>query len=132
LACDEKELSVLFTDDRRMATLNSRYMEREGPTNVLAFPMYDAVSRESAIPDVETALLGDVVISVETAQKEAKEVGETLEQTVDRLLIHGVLHLLGHDHVDSEEQADLMEKEEKRLLEMIDANRPFTAKHHLT
>ncbi|HEJ83947.1 MAG TPA: rRNA maturation RNase YbeY [Desulfobacteraceae bacterium] len=115
LGCHDKELSVLFTDDRRISELNLQYMGRTGPTNVLAFPMADPDTSGQPY-DFITELLGDVVISVDTAQKEAEEYGESLEQTIDRLLIHGILHLLGHDHIGSEEQAILMEKEEKRLM----------------
>lgn len=103
-----------------MAELNGRYMGREGPTNVLAFPMSDLSSCEGRGRDIETALLGDVVISLDTAQKEAAELTETLEQTVDRLLIHGVLHLLGYDHVGAEDQAVLMEREEERLRALLE------------
>ena len=121
LGCHDKELSILFTDGRRMAQLNLRYMGRTGPTNVLAFPMSDFNAPAAGqTPDIETGLLGDVVISVDTAQREAEESGEPLEQTVDRLLIHGILHLLGHDHVASEEQAALMEKEEERLMALVE------------
>ena len=120
LGCHDKELSILFTDDHRMAQLNLRYMGRSGPTNVLAFPMSDFNAPTAGqTPDIETGLLGDVVISVDTAQKEVRKSGEPLEQRVDRLLIHGILHLLGHDHIGSEEQAVLMEKEEERLMALI-------------
>jgi len=124
LGCHDKELSILFTDDRRMAQLNLQYMGKEGPTNVLSFPMYDSNAPAAGqTPDIETGLLGDVVISVNTAQKEAEESGEPLDQTVDRLLIHGILHLLGHDHVASEEQAVLMEKEEERLMAFVEGGK---------
>jgi probable rRNA maturation factor len=123
LGCHDKELSVLFTDDRRMAQLNVQYRGKEGPTNVLSFPMSDGDAPGDRTPDIETALLGDVVISVDTAQAEAKASGESFEQTVDRLLIHGILHLLGHDHVDSDEQAALMEREEGRLLAFIEGGK---------
>lgn len=117
LGCHDKELSILFIDDRRMAELNLQYMGREGPTDVLSFPMSDVnASPADRAFDLDSGLLGDVVISVDTAKREAEESGETLERTMDRLLIHGILHLLGYDHVDSEEQAHLMEKEEERLL----------------
>lgn len=119
LGCHDKELSVLFTDDRRMAQLNLQYMERSGPTNVLAFPMSDTKGSLDQVSDVDTGMLGDVVISVDTAQREALECGETLEQRLDRLLIHGVLHLLGYDHVAGEAQADRMEKEEERLMTLV-------------
>ncbi|MBW1827815.1 MAG: rRNA maturation RNase YbeY [Deltaproteobacteria bacterium] len=114
LGCHDKELSILLTDDNRMAQLNNRYLGRKGPTNVLAFPMSDG-----AEPGYDSTMLGDVVISVNTALRESKALGEPLEYTVDRLLIHGVLHLLDFDHTKSEEEAVRMEKEEKRLMELI-------------
>jgi probable rRNA maturation factor len=119
LGCHDKELSILFTDDRRIAQLNFRYMRRAGPTDVLSFPMSDFNAPAGQTPDIETGLLGDVVVSVDTAEREAEESGETLEQTIDRLLIHGILHLLGHDHVGAEEQAVLMEGEEERLMALV-------------
>ena len=64
----------------------------------------------------ETALMGDVVISVETARREANEAGEPFEKTVDRLLIHGILHLFGYDHEKSKVDWMLMTKEQERLL----------------
>ena len=97
-----------------MAQLNDRYLGRKGPTNVLAFPMSDGED-----PDDDSVMLGDVVISSDTALRESEELGEPLEYTVDRLLIHGVLHLLDFDHTKSEEEAIRMEKEEKRLMELI-------------
>jgi len=120
LGCHDKELSILFTDDNRMAQLNFRYLGRKGPTNVLAFPMADLDTPAKQTPAVESVMLGDVVISIGTALSEAEEFGETIEYTIDRLLIHGVLHLMGHDHEKSESEALLMEKEEKRLMGLIE------------
>lgn len=119
MGCHDKELSVVFMDDAHMAELNFRYLGRNGPTNVLAFPMREADPPEGGTPGVETELLGDVVISLDTAGREAEELGETLEQRVDRLLIHGVLHLLGHDHEGPEDEAARMENEEERLMLLI-------------
>ena len=75
LACDDKELSVLFTDDDRIAQLNNQYLGKQGPTNVLAFPM-----SKVGTPEIETSMMGDVVISIDTACREAKELGEALGQ----------------------------------------------------
>jgi len=110
----EGELSVLFTDDKRIAALNQQYLKREGPTNVLAFPMLSGPP-----PRLPSGMLGDVVISVDTAVSESRELGEPLQRTVDRLLIHGVLHLLGHDHEGSSKQALRMRKEENRLMALL-------------
>ncbi len=114
LDCNEVELSILFTDDKEISILNKRYLERNGPTNVLAFPISGGPP-----PDPETGMLGDVVISVDRAISESKTEGETLEETIFRLLIHGILHLLRYDHEKSPEEADLMEKEQSRLLSLI-------------
>jgi len=114
LGCHDKELSILFTDDHKIAQLNDRYMGRNGPTNVLAFPMTDGMET-----DFVSAMMGDIVISGDAAARESRELGETLEFTVHRLLIHGILHLLGFDHTQSEAEAVRMEKEEKRLMKLI-------------
>jgi len=114
LGCGEKELSVLFTDDREIATLNDRYLGRKGATDVLAFPMAGGPE-----PSPPTSMLGDVVISLETALKEADELGVSVTEMVDRLLIHGILHLLGFDHERSAEDAEKMRVEESRLLDLI-------------
>jgi len=114
LACPERELSILFTDDKRIAELNNRYLGRKGPTNVLAFPM-----EEGATSGFESPMLGDVVISVGAALRESEAFGEDLEHTIDRLLIHGLLHLLGYDHEKAGSEAEHMENEEKRLLSLI-------------
>jgi rRNA maturation RNase YbeY len=114
LGCHDKELSILFTDDNGIAELNDRYLGRKGPTNVLAFPM-----AEGPAPMDESVMLGDVVISGDTALRESKELEDSLEDTIDRLLIHGILHLLGFDHTKSDVEAKRMEEEEKRLMALI-------------
>ena len=109
----DAELSILLTDDAAMSDLNRRYLGKEGPTNVLAFPMNEGPCTEG-IP-----MLGDVAVSVDTAMEESRQSGELLERTVFRLLIHGVLHLLGHEHEKSVKGARRMRKEEERLLDLI-------------
>lgn len=123
MACLDKELSILFTDDNRIAHLNNYYLGRSGPTNVLAFPMKDLSANyaqtEGLSSEFESPMLGDVVISVSTAMRESKELGEPLEHAIDRLLIHGLLHLLGYDHEKSAAEARRMEREEKRLMAVV-------------
>jgi probable rRNA maturation factor len=114
LGCHDRELSVLLTDDHRVAQLNDKYLGRKRATNVLAFPMAGGPS-----PHIESAMLGDVVISVDTALRESKDIGEPVEHTIDRLLIHGILHLLGYDHEQSTEEAARMEKEQNRLIALF-------------
>lgn len=107
------ELSILLTDDAAISELNRRYLRKNGPTNVLAFPMSEENLSE------KPAVLGDVVISVDTALKEANQSGDSLEHTVCRLLIHGILHLLGYDHEKSRSESRRMRKEQARLLEVV-------------
>lgn len=108
MACDKRELSILFTDDIHIRELNRQYRAKDMPTNVLAFPMSGDPS------GVESGMLGDIVISVDTAMRESEAAGETPEETACRLLIHGLLHLVGYDH-ESDEDEEIMTKEEARL-----------------
>lgn len=117
--CHDKELSILFTDDEHMALLNRQYRKREGATDVLSFSMQEALDGEDDIPLFETVMMGDVVISVDTALRDAEELGQSFEKTVDRLLIHGILHLVGYDHETSQEDSERMMDEEERLLGQI-------------
>lgn len=110
---NNKELSILFTDDDHIAAMNFQYLGKKGPTNVLAFPMHED-------SEVSSVMLGDVVISVETAWRESQELGEPPAVTVERLLIHGLLHLVGYDHELSQIEEDRMEKEEKRLIKLLE------------
>ena len=119
LGCDDRELSILFTDDREMSELNSRYRGKEGSTNVLAFAMDESGPAEDGCPALRSAMLGDVVISLDRARQESLDSGETFLQRVEALLVHGVLHLVGYDHEKNEEAALLMEEMEKRLLAII-------------
>jgi rRNA maturation RNase YbeY len=114
LGFHDGELSVLFTDDQHMAQLNRRFLGREGSTNVLAFPMSDGHPS-----DDDFGMLGDIVISVDRAIHESKESNEPLEETIYRLLLHGLLHLLGYDHESSPGEARRMEKEHGRLLPLL-------------
>ena len=114
----DAELSILIVDDDEIADLNSRYLGRTGPTNVISFPML-----EGEYPDVAEQMLGDVVISVDTAQKEADEGGVDFLTRFDELLVHGILHLLGYDHVNDERQAREMEEKSVELLRIIEEQR---------
>ena len=108
------ELSILIVDDRQIEEFNKNYLNRTGPTNVIAFPM-----RDGAFSDINPELLGDVVISVETAKKEGVSVGITTEERVVQLLVHGILHLFGFDHEKSRQEALDMEKKSKELLSIV-------------
>ncbi len=103
------ELSVALVDDDAIAELNLRDRGKSGPTDVLSYSLL-----EGPHADCRGALLGDVVISIETAARQARRARRCLDDECLRLLIHGVLHVLGHDHED-EAEARRMRAEERRL-----------------
>ncbi len=108
------ELSLLLCDDEVIRPLNQAWRGKDAPTDVLSFPQEEAV--EPGRFEVPPAVLGDIVISTETAERQAGELGHPLETEVRVLLVHGLLHLLGHDHEDDEEGARIMEAAERDLL----------------
>ena len=110
----EAELSILMVDDLKIADLNKRYLNREGPTNVIAFPM-----QAGEFTEVNPYLLGDVVISTDTAAKEGTTAGIGTAMRFRQLLVHGILHLCGYDHEESEQEALRMEKKADLLLQAI-------------
>jgi probable rRNA maturation factor len=114
LGSPEAELSILLVDDATIARLNRQYLSRAGPTNVIAFPM-----REGEFADVSPQLLGDVVISVDTAEREGIEAEIALEVRLDELLVHGILHLFGYDHEKNDADARVMAKKSTALMELI-------------
>ena len=108
------ELSILLLNDPGMAELNEQYRNKKGPTNVLAFAM-----QEGGGEHLPEELLGDVIISLDTAAREAAADGVSLHQRVTILLIHGLLHLLGFDHERSRREAETMAEREKQLLSQL-------------
>ncbi len=112
--CSRGELSILLVDDREMAQLNEQYRNKKGPTNVLAFAI-----QEGGREHLPEELLGDVIISLDTAAREAATDGVTLHQRVTILLIHGLLHLLGFDHERSRAEERAMAEREKELLSQL-------------
>src|SRR5439155_13474175 len=105
---EENELSLALVDNGTIAKLNRRYRKKPKPTDVLSFPAERAANGGPK-------LLGDVVISVEKARAQAKAGGWTLAEEIDRLLIHGILHLLGYDHERSRKEARVMRALEKKI-----------------
>jgi len=117
--CPHSELSILLLDDPEMAQLNEQYRNKQGPTNVLAFAM-----QEGGGEHLPAELLGDVIISLDTAAREATTDGVTLHQRVTILLIHGLLHLLGYDHERSRaEERTMVEREKQLLSELLSEER---------
>ncbi|MEX5215865.1 MAG: rRNA maturation RNase YbeY [Nitrospiraceae bacterium] len=103
------ELGVHVVGDRRMRQLNKRYRKQDKSTDVLAFPMQEG-------PGPRTDLLGDVVISLPTAQRQAKESNHSLDRELTGLLVHGVLHLCGYDHELGDAEARRMQRREHAIL----------------
>ena len=114
LECHDGELSILIVNDPEIAKLNKTHLGRSGPTNVIAFSM-----QEGPFGQINPNLLGDVVISLDTAAREAQDAGISVESRLDQLLIHGVLHLFGFDHDKTSEQAKAMRMKEEELLKLL-------------
>lgn len=110
LDCRDKEISLLFIDDDGIREINKEYLGRDYPTNVIAFSM-----TEGEFGDINPDMLGDIIISVETALRNAKDAEIEFEEELDFLMIHGILHLLGYDHETSEADARRMEEKEREL-----------------
>ena len=115
----QAEVDLLFVDNEAIREMNREYREKDTATDVLSFPMYEA---DEAIEEEEEILFGDIVISLERAQEQALEYGHSLEREVMYLLVHGLLHLSGYDHMEEEEKKVMRAKEEK-LLAVIGAIR---------
>ena len=112
------ELSLLLVSDGEMRRLNRRWRGRDRPTDVLAFAQAEG---PGGAPD---GMLGDVVISVDTARRQAAERGETLGREAEWLLVHGVLHLLGYDHERSTAEARRMQRRERALARVLGVTAP--------
>ena len=114
----DAELSLLLADDKQIAELNSFWRRKNGPTNVLAFSLTEE-------PDSAMALnmLGDIVISVEIAAREAEKAGLSLHSHLQELLVHGFLHLIGYDHEKSGSEAVRMHNKERELLQELTKKR---------
>ncbi|MEJ5284623.1 MAG: rRNA maturation RNase YbeY [Brevinematia bacterium] len=111
---EEYDLSILLTNDELIAEYNKTYRGKSKPTDVLSFSFIEA--KEEDFP-IDIKELGDIIISIETMKKQAKEFETTEEEELARLTIHGVLHLLGFDHEKSEEDERVMFEIQDRYLE---------------
>lgn len=112
-APDAVELSIALVDLDEMSRLNESYRGKQGPTDVLSFGCDDPCAVVG--PD-EPVAIGDVVIAPDVAVAQAEEYGHTVEEELNLLLVHGILHLLGYDH-ESDEDAEVMQARERALLE---------------
>jgi len=107
---EDSEISLTLLDDEGITEINRQYLGRDYPTNVIAFSM-----NEGEFGDVNPYMLGDIIISTETALRDAKTGGLSLEDEIDYLMIHGILHLQGYDHEISEEARKNDKKKKKKF-----------------
>lgn len=120
---EDTEVSVRLVAEDEMSRLNQAYRGKAGPTNVLSFP-------SDLPPELELPLLGDIVICAPVVIREAAEQGKSLSAHWAHMAVHGALHLLGYDHVKNED-ADIMEGLESRILESLDYPCPYRGEHAL-
>lgn len=125
----DREISILFVNDEEIRVLNKNYRGKDRATDVLSFSQLEAGKgmgrgkgeknkREYPLPSpLPIPVLGDVVISLETAKRQAKERGHSFEKEVFILLAHGILHLLGYDHEGNRKMAQEMRRMEKEIIE---------------
>lgn len=113
---NDAEVSVLIVNDETIKSLNAQYRGKNEPTDVLSFPQYDFMSEH--ILDDAYLYLGDVVISIDTAIAQAESFGHSLEREVIYLTVHSIFHLLGYDHIEANDKAEMRLKEKSVLKEL--------------
>lgn len=113
----EAEVSVTFMDDESIRTVNRDYREKDRATDVISFALEETVEGEMALnsPEGMPRLLGDILISTETADRQAEEYGHSREREIGFLALHGFLHLLGYDHMDEEEEHRMFGRQDEIL-----------------
>ena len=122
------EVTVLACDDHRISALNREFRDSPKPTNVLSWPSADrAATKDGETPDRPAGEpeLGDIALAFETCQREAAEQRKPFEQHILHLIVHGILHLLGYDHVRKGD-GDLMESTEIAILQLLGVPDPYT------
>lgn len=129
LANSRLSASILFSDDAEVHALNREWRGKNQSTNVLSFPMLEREELLALAPEGPPELLGDIVLALETCQREAEDKGISLEHHVAHLIVHGLLHLAGYDHETSPEDARAMETLEIKALAQIGVADPY-GDHH--
>lgn len=115
MGCPEAELSIVIVDDAQIRVINRDYLQRDKSTNVISFAM-----QEGEGAGIQPTLLGDVVISAETAARDAAEAGLPFASELYFLLLHGILHLVGYDHErGTEAEAAVMEAKEREIFALL-------------
>ena len=125
LANPRLSASLLFSDDTEVHALNREWRGKDKPTNVLSFPMLERAELLALAPEGPPELLGDIALALETCTREAAEKGVPLEHHAVHLVVHGLLHLAGHDHVNSDEEAAAMEALEIKALALMGIADPY-------
>lgn len=115
----DAELTIRIVDKAEIQTLNSTYRHKDKPTNVLSFPFETPPD-----VDIETPILGDIVICAEVILEEARDQKKTLEAHWAHMIVHGILHLLGYDH-ENDADATIMENEEIEILKKLGFSNPY-------
>ena len=117
---DSTELTVLFVDESEMSSYNARFLDRDEPTDVLAFPVEDLTAGE--VPEIDPfgppLILGDVIIAPTYVGRQAEDMEVSLEDEMALMVTHGILHLIGYDH-QTDQEAKLMEGREAEILRLV-------------
>lgn len=117
--------SLLFTSDAEIHALNREWRQRDKPTNVLSFPMLEREDLLALSPDGPPEMLGDIALAHETCMREAEEKGVSIHDHAAHLILHGLLHLAGHDHEISDADAEAMEALEVQALALLGIADPY-------
>ncbi|MGQ9572492.1 MAG: rRNA maturation RNase YbeY [Dehalococcoidia bacterium] len=122
---DRGELSVVITDDAAVRELNRRYLGVDAPTDVLAFGLGEKGDAPFVLPPGQARSLGEVIISFPTALRQAEEQGHSVEAELAHLLVHGILHLRGYDHLEAEDERLMRQREKEILTALAPEAAPF-------
>ena len=124
------EVSVRYTSDEEVRTLNNAYRQKDKPTNVLSFPMVQPDLLDSINPgdDEGETLLGDIVLAHGVCAREAEEKNVSVDDHATHLIVHGTLHLLGYDHEQGEAEAEAMEEIERAALATLGIDDPYAVR----
>lgn len=120
---ENAELSVTFVDNEEIHALNRSFRDKDRPTDVLSFPLFEADEPFEVDPAIGAVALGDIVISAERAQEQAEEYGHSFERECAFLVVHSVLHLLGYDHETSEEDEKDMFFRQEEIMKLLKLER---------
>ena len=112
------EINVLVADNQTIRAINKAYRKIDKETDVLSFPMYNFINGEGPLPG-EVCELGDIVLSLERAEEQAEDFGHSFKREAAFLTVHSVLHLLGYDHVDSEEEELVMREHQRAVMKKL-------------